>query len=184
MLEYSRIRGGNGLRLRVDSHASLRTLIIETGGMSKALLDDLASFSCPALTHLELWLGDEQYGWDGTVDDLLPLLRRTKYPSLRHLGLRNSEITDDIAVAIAESDILPQLDVLDLSLGTLGDYGAKALLDCAAVSQLDKLDLHHHYMSPEIRDRFLEFGPEVVLFDRLFEEDDEEGVRRYVAIVE
>jgi hypothetical protein len=40
--------------------------------------------------------------------------------------------------------------VLDLSLGTLSDAGAAALLSNPAIARLKKLDLHHHYCAPKM----------------------------------
>ena len=72
------------------------------------------------------------------------------FPNLRYLGLRNSEITDMIATAIASAPIMQSLETLDLSLGTLSDDGATALLNSPYVPRLAKLDIHHHYLSDEM----------------------------------
>ena len=53
----------------------------------------------PALEHLELWLGTDEYGADTEVADLKNILQGKNLPSLRHLGLRNSEITDRMELA-------------------------------------------------------------------------------------
>ena len=78
------------------------------------------------IEHLELYLGTDDYGWDGSIDDVLPLLADDRFPRLKYLGLRDSEIADGVAQAVAKSPLLEKLDVLDLSLGTLGDEGAAA----------------------------------------------------------
>jgi hypothetical protein len=67
---------------------------------------------------------------------------------LTYLGLRNSEIVDDIAPVVVNSPILAQLQVLDLSNGTLTDVGAQALLNLPAKLALQELNLSHHYMTP------------------------------------
>jgi len=56
-------------------------------------------------------------------------------------------ITATKAVSDASGSILDRLKVLDLSLGTLTDKGAKALAENPLVKNLERLDLHHHYMS-------------------------------------
>jgi len=138
----------------------------------------------PALEHLELYLGEENYGFDFAVADLEPLLSGIVFPNLRSLGLRDSEIADDIATAIANAPILSRLRVLDLSLGTLSDVGARALLGSPGLRKLQKLDLHHHYISPELVSQLKKLGPEVDASDP--KEADEDGGEeyRYVAVGE
>jgi len=104
----------------------------------------------PELTHLELWLGTENYGATSTAEDCVPLLSAELFPKLRYLGLRDSEIQDDIAIVVAKSPFLCQLETLDLSMGTLSDFGAEVLLESLFIPKLKKLDLHHHYCSNEM----------------------------------
>lgn len=152
-LEHLRVRSGNELRLGTLRHDHLKSLTIESGGLPVNVLREVLSAHLPALEHLELWLGTDRYGWDGSLDDLKPLFEGTLFPKLRYLGLRDSEIADQIAVAIADAPIIQQLDTLDLSLGTLSDEGATALLNSKHVPHLAKLDLHHHYLSEEMMSR-------------------------------
>lgn len=56
-------------------------------------------------------------------------------------------ITATKAVSDVSGSILERLKVLDLSLGTLTDAGAKALAENPLVKNLERLDLHHHYMT-------------------------------------
>jgi len=56
-------------------------------------------------------------------------------------------ITATKAVSDASGSILERVKVLDLSLGTLTDKGAKALAENPLVKNLERLDLHHHYMT-------------------------------------
>jgi hypothetical protein len=147
------VRGGEGLSLGANRHPSLQTLIVETGGLDREILHEIWRAGYPALEHLELWLGSAEYGWNGRVDDLQPLLTGDLFPRLHTLGLRDSEITDEIARAIAQLPLLHQLEVLDLSLGTLSDEGAGALLASEAVRGLRRLDLHHHFCSDEMVER-------------------------------
>jgi hypothetical protein len=151
-LEYLRIRGNNGLSLGELKHHTLRTLIIETGGLSVNIIRQICNGQLPALQHLELWLGTEEYGGDAKIEDITPILYLggNLFPQLNYLGLRDSEIADQIAIAIASAPILEKIKHLDLSMGTLGDEGAKALLNSVQLENLEKLDLHHHYISEDL----------------------------------
>ncbi len=183
-LEHLRIRGGTGLILGPVAHDRLRSLVIETGGLPSSVLVDLARAKLPALDHLELWLGEENYGWDGTIADLQPLLEPGKFPALRYLGLRNSEIQDEIAAAVAGSPLTDQLHVLDLSMGNLSDNGAQALLGNLAFRKLKKLDLHHHYLTPALEKRLREVFPNVDVSDRKEADEDGDDVYRHIAVSE
>ena len=138
----------------------------------------------PALEHLELWLGDGGYGWDGTVEDLQPLFSGELFPNLKSLGLRNSEIQDEVAIAISKAPILRQLEVLDLSMGTLGDLGGQALLDSPEVKNLRKLDLRHHYLSTPLEARLAALGIEVDLSEGEEPHKYDGKSHRYLAVSE
>lgn len=160
-------RGGQSLAFTGLSHASLRSLRVETGGLARETVSQLCAAKLPALERLELWLGDPNYGGDTSADDLRPLLAGRIFPSLKHLALRNSQVTDDIAKAIAHAPILAQLESLDLSMGTLGDEGAEALLASPHAPHLKSLALAHHYMTDAVMARVRDLaGPSVDVSDR------------------
>ena len=94
-------------------------------------------------------LGTEEYGRTATIEDLDPILRGDRFPALRHLGLRNSEGADALAQVVANAPVLSRLEVLDLSLGDLGDDGAFALAASPGVARLKKLDIHAHFVTDE-----------------------------------
>jgi hypothetical protein len=181
-LEHFGVRGANGLRLGALRHPRLRSLIVQSGGLDAAITREVTSAELPALDHLELWLGTENYGGTTTLDDLAPILSGARFPGLTSLGLRDSEIADTIAAAVATAPALDRLRILDLSLGTLGDEGAAALLASPAVARLEKLDIHHHYCSAEMVARLRGLGIEVDASEPQ-EEDDYDG-DRYVAVSE
>ncbi len=180
-LEYFRVRGNENLSLGSLNHPSLKSLIVETGGLSGKVVRQVASADLPELEHLELWLGVEDYGGDATLSDLAPILSGAGIPKLRYLGLRDSERVDDIAKAVIEAPLLRQINTLDLSLGTLTDEGGKALLESAEVKSLERLDLHHHYLSDEMMDAFKQSGLNVNVDDRQEEDEDD---YRYPAVTE
>jgi uncharacterized protein (TIGR02996 family) len=185
-LEHFRVRGGEGLSLGKFKHEHLKSLAFEASNLSRKVVRAVGASSLPALEHLELWLGTSYYGADTTVADLKDVLAGKPTPALRCLGLRNSEIADDVARAVAQSPILGRLRVLDLSLGNLTDRGAEALLAAPDLARLEKLDIHHHFVSPELVRRLEGLGIQVDASEAEEPEDvdDPEGPHRYVAHME
>ncbi|MBQ1075009.1 STM4015 family protein [Micromonospora sp. C31] len=149
-LEVLRVRGGEDLAFSPVRHPRLRELAVESGGLPRAFVGAVLDSDLSALSDLELWLGTSDYGGDARVADLAPLLAGERFPGLRRLGLRNSEIADELAEALASAPVVPRLRRLDLSMGTLGDRGAAGLLAGQSLTHLAELDLHHHYLSEKM----------------------------------
>jgi hypothetical protein len=184
-LESLFVRGANGLSLGRPRHAQLKKLVIESGGLPGAVVREVASADLPKLEHLELWLGEENYGNDVTMTDLEPILSGRLFPKLRYLGLRDDCNADNTAKALATAPILGRLESLDLSLGTLGDEGAEALLASPLARSLKFLDLHHHYLSDRVAALLARLGPRVDLSDQCEPDDWGDGEKhRYVAVGE
>ncbi|WP_342552556.1 STM4015 family protein [Paenibacillus sp. FSL R7-0652] len=169
------IKGSSGLELEPLRHSKLEELIIICGGLPKNVLSDIATAELPELRKLELYLGVVDYGFDGSLEDVQPLLEKGRFPKLEYLGLKNSEIQDEIAKAAAEAPILEQLQVLDFSEGTLSDEGAEALLASDKIKQLKHLNLSYHYMTDEMMLRWNQSGMSVDVSDQ--QESDEEDWR-------
>ncbi|MFE3068394.1 STM4015 family protein [Streptomyces sp. NPDC059247] len=184
------VRGGTGLVFPPVRHTGLRGLRVETGGLPAEVVRGIAGSDLPALEDLELWLGTDEYGGDGTTEDLAPVLDGASFPALRRLALRNSVIQDELAAAVASAPVVARIERLDLSMGVLTDEGATALLEGQPLTHLTHLDLSHHYVSDSVRLRVLAglepHGVTVDLSDEQEpEEDDEDGdVFRYVAVAE
>ncbi|CAM4443625.1 STM4015 family protein [Paenibacillus typhae] len=181
-LQSLTIQGGTDLGLSKLQHDKLEELIIITGGLSKKVLAEIAAGSLPNLRRLELYLGVDNYGFDGSLEDLLPLIEPGKFPQLTYLGLKNSEIQDEIAEALADAPILDQLHTLDLSLGTLSDKGAEVLLASERIKKLQALNLSYHYMSDNMITRWRASGLPVDVSDQQKSDDDEDW--RYPSITE
>ncbi|MEJ1241945.1 STM4015 family protein [Chryseolinea sp. T2] len=180
-LEYFRVRGGNGLSLgKVLQHNKLKFLIVESGGLPSNVIEQVSQASLPNLEHLELWLGSDNYGFESKAEDFRAILTGDKFPRLRYLGLRDSEIADDLAVALQNAGVLNKIESLDLSMGTLTDEGAKALINNPAIKKLKMLDLHHHFMSEEVSKQFSQLGITVNVDDR---QESDDGYR-YVQVAE
>lgn len=188
LLEEFGVRGGTGLRFPAIRHKHLRTLCFEAGGLPGEVVRGVAASDLPALEYLEMWLGVEEYGGDATVSDLEPILAGGQFPALHHLGLRNSEIQDEIAAAVAAAPVVAQLKSLDLSLGVLTDEGVTALLGGQPLAHLAWLDLHHNFVTEPVAGRIrgaLEpSGVEVDLSEPGDSWEDDGVVHRFTAVAE
>jgi hypothetical protein len=184
-LEHLRIRGGSGLRFGgAARHQKLKSLTIETGGLERAIFNEVINGDFPALEHLELWLGSSNYGGSVTVADLRPLLGGQLFPRLRYLGLRDAENIDEIATVIGAAPILDRILTLDLSLGNLSDEGGRALLGSDRLKRLRTLDLHHHYLSDEVMEELKAEYPNADLSDQKQADEDGDTTYRFIAVSE
>ncbi|MEE8408448.1 MAG: molybdenum metabolism regulator, partial [Myxococcota bacterium] len=86
-----------------------------------------------------------------SVNDIGRILTGEGLPNLKHLGLANSEFENAIAQAVATAPIVARLETLDLSMGTMDDTGAQALLDNAAnFTHLLALNVSDNFVSNEM----------------------------------
>lgn len=180
-LEELSITAGDVTLGRVELPA-LRSLEIVTGGLRRHVLESVAAASWPRLERLVLYLGTERYGGECTIADLSPILDGAVLPAgVTTLGLCNSELGDELVEAVACSRVLPRLRRLDLSEGTIGDAGARLLLDRAdAFGHLAELDLGGNYLTAEVSARLARLGPRVETAGQRLPEHG----HRYVAIGE
>lgn len=181
-LERLHIKGSTDLTLSTLplQHQHLKALTIECGGLPKSIIETIATAKLPELEYLQLYLGVDEYGFDGALDDLRPLMQKGLFPKLKHLGLVDSEIANEIAIEIANAPVLAQLETLDLSMGTLSDEGGQALLNSSAIAGLKKLDLHYHYLSNDLVKEFKKMSIMVDISDQ----QDTEDEWRYPAVTE
>jgi len=182
-LEVFGIRGGTNLQLGAIRHARLKSLVVEAGGLPRTVVQEIGQADLPALEHLEIWLGTENYGGDSGPDDLAPILDGSRFPKLTSLALRDCEWADQLAAAVARAPILDRIKQLDLSLGTLGDAGIDALVASPAVRRLQHLDIHHHYASEAGVAKLKALGISVNVDERI-EPDGNDPNFRYVAVSE
>ncbi|GAA5528150.1 STM4015 family protein [Herpetosiphon gulosus] len=183
-LEYLAIRGGSNLSFGAIQHQQLKALIIQTGGLAAQVVRDVAAANLPALEHLELWLGSNEYGGNSTIDDLQPILQGERFPNLVTLALRDCEYADLLAQAVANAPIVERIKILDLSLGNLSDTGAEALFTSPAIRKLEFLDLHHHYMSDGMRDCWPTIEVNCDVSDQQIADEDGDEEYRYIAVSE
>ncbi|WP_026341342.1 STM4015 family protein [Actinomadura atramentaria] len=185
-LERFDVRGSDGLRVTPFTSDRLRTLRFESGGLPRRVVADVLACELPALEHLDLWLGVDEYGGDVTPPDLAPLLNGERFPALRHLGLEDSEIADELAAALTGAPVVARLESLSLALGALTDDGAEALLAGQLLTHLRELDLHHHFLTDAMMDRVRAALPGVAvdLDDQQEPDDDGEETYYFVAAAE
>lgn len=176
-LEHFQVRGGDGLRFSNLAHANLKTLIVETGGLSTSTLEDILAADLPKLEKLELWLGSENYGFDSTVANYAPIISGEKFPGLKYLGLMNSEIQDDIVTALSASPFVEKLHTLDISMGALTDKGGEALLHSPHIKSLSFLNLRHHYLTNNMMAKLQGLGIEMNI-------DEQEAMDEYGPYIE
>lgn len=181
-LERLWVRGAEGLELSPLRHEGLRELVFQSGGLPAAVVRAVGACDLPQLTSLELWLGVGNYGGDARADDLAPILAGRSLPALTRLGLRNAEIADEIAAAVAAAPVVARLTELDLSMGVLGDTGAEALLAGQPLTHLKALDLSHHFMTAAMARRLVEELPGVHVDVSEVQEERQWG--RYTAVAE
>lgn len=185
-LTHFAVRGSNGLSFGDGfKHNRLRSLVVQCGGLPGSVVMEIINARLPELEHLELWLGEDNYGADFSANDLRGYLAKMNFPKLIYLGLKNSEMQDEVAAIVAESDFLKKIKVLDLSMGTLTDQGAEALLAAGSlIKNLEFLDLHHHYLTPGMVNKLSALGIPVNLDERQTEDISDGEVWRFIAVSE
>jgi uncharacterized protein (TIGR02996 family) len=144
------VRGGQ-IDLSQLHHDLLESVTLETGGLPQGTVRAVGKCQLPNATQLVVYFGSSDYGAGGSIADLQPLFTGKGVPKLEHLGLCNAEFQDDIARELAKSPLLAQLKHVDLSLGTMTDAGAEAILAAAAkFKHLEVLDLSDNFISTEV----------------------------------
>jgi uncharacterized protein (TIGR02996 family) len=173
---------GADIRFEPLELPELRHLELRTGGLPGPTARALAASTLRSLETLIIWFGHSGYGATATFDDIRPILAGTGLPAVRHLALQNAEFTDDIAAALATAAIVPQLRVLDLSMGTLSDIGATELA-AAPLGHLERLDLHDNYLSEEGEEIVVDLAG-VTIGTQREPYDWDETQRRYASVGE
>ncbi|WP_026404956.1 STM4015 family protein [Actinomadura rifamycini] len=185
-LERFEVRGAEDLSLSPFRSDALRVLRFESAGLPADVVRAVGASGLPNLEHLDLWLGVEHRGGDATAEDLAPLLDGARFPSLRHFGLFNTPMLDELAGAVASAPAVARLESLALALGTLTDRGAEALLTGQPLTHLRRLDLSGSYLSEKAAGRLKAALPGVALDLETASEfpwGDDDGDRQYYVAV-
>lgn len=157
-LEWLKVQGGS-IDLGTLKHAKLQTLILHTGGLPGDAARSLAKADLPELRTLEVWFGADDYGGDSTPEMIAPLFEGKGVPKLEKLHLMNAEFTNALPALLAGSPLLAQVKELDLSMGTMTEEGANALLEHAdSFAHLTRLSVDDNILSEaavaRLRERF------------------------------
>lgn len=185
-LEYLTIKGSQNLSLGEISHDNLVHLEIICGGLPVDVIKSIGNAKLPSLEKISLYIGIEDYGFDGSVDDIREMLEKSDLPKLKSLGILDSEIQDEIAEVVVKSKYMSQITRLDLSCGTLTDKGGQFVLDALpSYKNIKEVDLHYHFMSDEMVDKLDALEGVDIDTDDQEEEDEWDGeVYRYPMLTE
>ena len=161
------IKGSTELGLGEIIHENLEALTIICGGLPTEIIEEIERARLPKLKKLLLYIGSDNYGFDGNADTIRRFLENADFPELEYLGIVDSEIQDELTEAVLESKFMGQIHTLDLSCGTLSDKGGKLLLEkLPQYGNIKKLDVHYHFMTEKMEKQLQELSLEVDASDR------------------
>lgn len=171
-LEKLTIKGSTNLSLGKIKHENLKSLEIICGGLPKEVLQSIGEAELPELRNLLLYIGVEDYGFDGDVSDIEAMLTKSDFAKLEVLGIMDSEIQDEITEVVVKSKYMKQIEKLDLSMGSLSDKGGEILLkEVPEHANIKALNLEYHFMSDAMMKKLEGLSIEVNVEDQ--QEDDE-----------
>jgi uncharacterized protein (TIGR02996 family) len=163
----------------------LLRLEVRTGGLKKAAAKAIAASALPSLEMLLVWFGEPDYGATAKLADIAPLLSSKGFPKLTHLGLANCEFANELAGEIVGAKLIERLRVLDLSMGTLDDEGAKILAGGKrAFAHLETLDLSDNYLTPGGIKLVKGLAKKVLVGEQREPYDWDDDKRRYASVGE
>jgi hypothetical protein len=182
-LRSLKVRGAD-IELGKLDHATLESLVLETGGLPKGAVASVSKANLPELTNLEVWFGREEYGGTGNVKQLADLFAGQGVPKLVSLGLKNCEWQDKIAVALTKSDLLAQLSAVDLSMGTMHAEGVEAIIaNAAKYSHLKSLDVSQNYLTDDQVKRLKKALGKIVDASGQQKPDEWDGTQHYYTTI-
>lgn len=174
-LKDLKIKGTNSLRLGQTARPELRSLEIISGGLPTEVVKDILASDFPNLEKLILYVGVEDYGFEGDYEIFRPLFSKERFPKLTYLGIVNAEEQDKIVEMFLNSDILPQLETMDISAGVLKDAGAQMLLDnMDKIAHLKFINMRYNYLSKDMKKKLQQLPMKIDISEtQTVDEDDE-----------
>lgn len=184
-LEKLTIKGSTNLSLGDIQHENLKSLEIICGGLPKEVIAGIGEAKLPALESLKLYIGVEDYGFDGNIEDIANMLMNSDFPNLKTLGIKDSEIQDDVAKVVTKSKYMSQIEILDLSLGTLTDEGGQVLLDTLPdYENIKEVNLEYHYMSEDMMAKLKALSADVDVSEKQEDDEYDGEIYRYPMLTE
>lgn len=178
-------RGGQSLSLGKLVHDQLQSFKVETGGLAKEVVQQIAAATLPELEHLEIWTGSTEYGSTSSIEDIAPLLKNSTFPKLKYMGIRNCDYAGDVVKAAIDSPVVAQLETFDLSMGTLSDDDIDVLLSNASkFAGLKLLNLDDNMMTADAAKKLAELPCEVTFANQREGWVYDGQVQRYPAVGE
>ncbi|MEM6754937.1 MAG: HEAT repeat domain-containing protein [Cyanobacteria bacterium P01_C01_bin.38] len=157
-----------GLEINYIRHENLKALIIECNDIDIELIYKIYNLELPALEYLELWAITDDNGNTLSrlgIKELMQVFSQI-FPKLKYLGIRNWKyeppFLNNVPFGLVDSPIIENLVELDLSMGSLDDEGAAALLNCPFIKNLDTLDVSDNYLSDKMIERLKQLDIEVI----------------------
>lgn len=156
------VKGSTDLKLGKIKHSSLESLTIICGGLGSDVIKEIEEAELPELKKLLVYIGSDNYGFDGDADTVRSLLANSDFPKLEYLGIADSEIQDELTAVVLDCKYIDSITTLDLSCGTITDKGGELLLGkLPELKNLKKLDLSYNYLSDEMKDKLTAAAPGV-----------------------
>ncbi len=188
-LESLTIKGATNLSLGNIQHNNLKKLEIICGGLPKEVLESIAKAKLPNLESLVLYLGVEDYGFDGDIEDVKAMVETMDFPKLTSLGIVDSELEDEIVEIVMSGKYASQVEELSFAYGTLTDKGGAILIEkLPQYTNIQKLDLEWHFMSDDMMKKLeaLEekLDIEINLTEQQEEEEWDDEIYRYPMLTE
>lgn len=125
-LERLVIKGSTDLELGKVQLEHLESLEIICGGLPVEVIQNIQDAKLPALKSLKLYIGIDDYGFSGSIDDIKALLEKSDFPKLESLAICNSEMQNEITEVVLQSKYMKQIRRLELSMGSLTDQGDRS----------------------------------------------------------
>lgn len=161
-LEHLVIKGSTDLELGKVQLEHLESLEIICGGLPVEVIQSIRDAKLPALKSLRLYIGIDNYGFSGSIDDIKNLLEKSDFPKLESLAICNSEIQNEITEVVLQSKYIKQIKRLELSMGSLTDQGGQKLVDqLPGFPNIQELDVHYHYLSDDMMEKLEKLPIEV-----------------------